>query len=305
MTSTADTAQQHPDVSEISDLTEGLASPSRAAALRRHIDACAPCGDVHASLREIRSLLGSLPPQERMPDDIVERVDAALAAEALVSSPAASRVVVDHVSRETSEQGDGTNTGRPSGRPRGATGPGRRPLRRPRPAVILGTVLGAAAFGISVIMLQSTQPSQEASDVKADQGVSARTDGRPDFAKAALEGRVHILLNSTDQSATKSAEPLNTKSAPQGLVPESSPYPLPLRAPVVAVPACVQQGTGRDTPALAMEEGSYEGEAAYLVVLPHTTDPSRVQAYVIDAACVDSASAAKGRLLLTHSYARP
>ncbi len=37
MTSTADMTQ-HPDVSEISDLTEGLLSPSRSADLRQHLD---------------------------------------------------------------------------------------------------------------------------------------------------------------------------------------------------------------------------------------------------------------------------
>lgn len=60
MTSTADT-EQHPDVSEISDLTDGLLSPSRTAEVREHLDSCALCADVHASLEEIRGLLGTLP----------------------------------------------------------------------------------------------------------------------------------------------------------------------------------------------------------------------------------------------------
>ncbi|HEY9441328.1 MAG TPA: hypothetical protein VIS29_22325, partial [Streptomyces sp.] len=61
---------------------------------------------------------------------------------------------------------------------------------------------------------------------------------------------------------------------------------------------------GRQAAALAVEEGRYHGTAAFLVVLPHATDPGRVQAYVIDAACVDATPAAKGRLLLTHAYTR-
>ncbi|MFE3513917.1 hypothetical protein [Streptomyces sp. NPDC059166] len=67
----------------------------------------------------------------------------------------------------------------------------------------------------------------------------------------------------------------------------------------------MQKGTGRNVPALALEQGRFNGTAAFLVILPHTTDSARVQAYVVDAACVDSAVTAKGRLLLTHSYARP
>jgi hypothetical protein len=39
-------------------------------------------------------------------------------------------------------------------------------------------------------------------------------------------------------------------------------------------------------------------------VLPHATDSKQVQAYVIDAACVDTAPAATGKLLLTNTYPR-
>lgn len=60
MTSAADMTQ-HPDVSEISDLTEGLLTESRAAEVRSHTDTCDLCGDVLASLDEIRDLLGGLP----------------------------------------------------------------------------------------------------------------------------------------------------------------------------------------------------------------------------------------------------
>ncbi|MFF2850002.1 hypothetical protein ACFVT5_27250, partial [Streptomyces sp. NPDC058001] len=85
MTSTTDAAG-HPDVDEISDLTEGLLSPTRSEDLQRHLDSCELCTDVYASLEEIRGLLGSLPGQTRMPVDVAERIDAALAAEALLAS---------------------------------------------------------------------------------------------------------------------------------------------------------------------------------------------------------------------------
>ncbi|WP_030753853.1 hypothetical protein [Streptomyces griseus] len=97
-TDKADTAQ-HPDVSEISDLTEGLLSPGRSAAIRRHLDGCALCADVRSSLEEIRGLLGTLPGPPRMPAEIAGRIDAALAAEALLDAtvPDPARTV----SRET------------------------------------------------------------------------------------------------------------------------------------------------------------------------------------------------------------
>lgn len=60
MTTTTGTTE-HPDVSEISDLTEGLLSPTRSVEVRAHLDGCSLCADVYESLEEIRGLLGSLP----------------------------------------------------------------------------------------------------------------------------------------------------------------------------------------------------------------------------------------------------
>ncbi|MFJ8753787.1 anti-sigma factor family protein [Streptomyces sp. NPDC102441] len=305
MTSTADTAQ-HPDVSEISDLTEGLLTPSREAALREHINTCEECADIHSSLEEVRSLLGAAGPlSAHMPDDVAARIDAALASEA--AHPASVPAAAAPVSRETTT--DGVAAPRPAGRPRGATGPGRSPARRRRRTVILGTAFGAAAVGMSVFLLQSLQVSQDSSGTMPDRGVSAAEKSQGDFSEGTLEGRVHTLLSESTASGSPddaSAKPsLDTKSSPGDLSPGDASPRTPLFAPVVDVPPCVQQGTGRDAPALAMEKGSYEGTAAFLVVLPDATDSSRIQAYVIDAACVDSTPATKGQLLLTHSYTRP
>ncbi|MEU6809540.1 hypothetical protein ABZ920_11130 [Streptomyces sp. NPDC046831] len=85
MTSTADAAG-HPDVEEISDLTEGLLSASRAADVTRHLDGCELCADVQGSLEEIRGVLGTMPGAPRMPADIAGRIDAALAAQALLNA---------------------------------------------------------------------------------------------------------------------------------------------------------------------------------------------------------------------------
>ena len=53
-TSDAHGIDGHPDVAEISALTEDLLSPERADVLLRHIADCDLCADVHASLEEIR-----------------------------------------------------------------------------------------------------------------------------------------------------------------------------------------------------------------------------------------------------------
>ncbi|WP_406322004.1 anti-sigma factor family protein [Streptomyces sp. NBC_01637] len=323
MTSTADTTQ-HPDVSEISDLTEGLLSPSRTAEVRRHVDECGICGEVLVSLEEIRELLGALPAPKHMPDDIADRIDAALAAEPLRTPDDAA-----DVSRETEavvgqdqEAGDQETRGRetqpaladrPTGHPRATTGPGRRPARR-RSRIILGTALGAAMVGVSVFMLQTVQNSSDSSGASkakaADSGVSAPEDGVNAFSGSPLSRRVEALLNGTGMPASgesdeKRAPSVEMQSTPDTESPTPSSPRTPLRTPAVTVPTCIQQGIGRRTAALAIEEGTYEGTHAYLVVLPHQTSAALVQAYVMDASCVDADPTGKGKLLLTHSYARP
>ncbi|MER5356674.1 hypothetical protein [Streptomyces sp. NPDC002785] len=315
MTSTTDTTQ-HPDVSEISDLTEGLLPPSHAAEVRSHVDDCELCGDVHASLIEIRELLGTVPAPQHMPDDIAGRIDAALATEALSTTAPADSA---HVSRETElslAQKPGaelSSSDRPAGHPRATTGPGRQPVRRRRTAV-LGAALGAAVVGVSFFMLQNVQPSQEDSSLKAaDHGSGSAAKGAAAFSESTLEGRVQTLLLSagTKRSGSdgvgteKQAPSVEAQSTPKSHPPASESTQTPLRAPVVSVPSCVKQGIGRKTAALAVEEGTYEGSDAFLVVLPHPSDATRVQAYVVDAACVREKPAAKGKLLLTHAYARP
>jgi hypothetical protein len=306
MTSTADTAQ-HPDVSEIADFTEGLLPPSRDAALRHHIDTCGQCAGIHTSLEEIRSLLGSQHLHGPMPQDVADRIDAALATEE-TSVPEVPTALVP-VSRETCESStEGAVAPRPAGRPRGTTGPGKSPARRRR-RTVLGTAFGAAALGVSIFLLQSAQHSQNSAGQKADQRVSSAEKSGGDFSERTLEDQVRTLLSGATASASPGYAPetrsLDTKPSPDNMSTDTASPRTPLRTPVVSVPLCVQQGTGRDAPALAVEEGSYQGSEAFLVILPHTTDSSRVQAYVIDAACVGSTPATKGRLLLTQSYTRP
>ncbi|MFE3527736.1 anti-sigma factor family protein [Streptomyces sp. NPDC059144] len=322
MTSTADTAQ-HPEVSEISDLTEGLLSPSRAAEVRQHLAGCDLCAEVQDSLEEIRGLLGTMPAPEPMPDDIAARIDAALAAEARPAAPTEDEPVV--VTRETTTEEDATTSrtasgstsvsgsatapDRPAGRSSAATGPGRRPARRRKRAVVLGTAFGAAVIGMSVFFLQSVAPSGDAAKSVTDGGVSAADSSAPAYADGTLEAQVQDLLGaeaSQESPGVKKVPPeADTKSSSEALTPEAEPSRSPMKAPVVAVPPCVQKATGRTTPALALDEGTYRGTDAYLVVLPHTSDSSRVQAYVVASSCVDTAPESSGQLLLTRSYNRP
>lgn len=178
--------------------------------------------------------------------------------------------------------------------------------------MVLGTAFGAAVIGMSVFFLQSLTPSDDASTSVADRGFSAADSSAPAYADATLENQVRDLLG--DEATQESQESPGAKKVPpegdikssgQALTPEAELSRSPMKAPAVAVPPCVQEATGRTTPALALEEGTYRGTDAYLVVLPHRSDPSRVQAYVVASSCVDAAPESSGQLLLTRSYNRP
>ncbi|MDX5562805.1 hypothetical protein PYK79_03695 [Streptomyces sp. ID05-04B] len=316
MTSTKDTTG-HPDVAEISDLTEGLLDPARSAAVRRHLNSCALCADVHSSLEEIQGLLGTLPEPPRMPDDVARRIDAALAAEALLSATApgdhdddaheASASVTDDaeaagVSRETPAA-----SGRPSGHaPSATTGPGRKlhkgqegqSNRRNRKrlgrrrAAVLGAVFTAAMLGLGSVLVSSLTGG-------GSPGTSAHQTTVPDtFSTSKLEGQVAALLNKAgDSRAPQNKGILGETGSETG-----NGSPRILRQPTV--PSCVQQGIGRSDTALATEVGTYQGRAALLVVLPDTSDRTRVDAYIVDSTCVNHPSTSPADVLLTTSYPR-
>ncbi|MFD5326190.1 hypothetical protein [Streptomyces sp. NPDC127092] len=301
MTSTADTTQ-HPDVSEISDLTEGLLSPSRSAAVRLHLDACPLCADVRASLEEIRGLLGTLPGPPRMPAEIAGRIDAALAAEALLSATAPEADA--HVSRETSPSRPAPAPpagGRPAGRSSAASGPGRPRRNRRRRVAALGAVFGAAALGLSLFFVQSgalnvggadTKTGTQ-SDVAVSAADSARFDGEP------VTTTVQALLQ---RNATFKA-PQEQSSAPESLTAEGTGDGQKRSLPAT-LPDCVKAGTGRTDAVLAFQQGDFQGTSAYLLVLPDTSDSTRVQAYVVDASCAASGGNTTGEVLLQESVPR-
>lgn len=305
MTSSTNRADstQHPDVSEISDLAEGLLPQSRTAEIRSHLDVCPLCSDVHASLEEIRGLLGTLPGPPRMPADVAGRIDAALAAEALLDATGPAET--DHVSRETVPRTESAEAGstpaRPPGHSRAATGPGRAGRSRRRRTAVLGAVLSAAAVSVSVLLFQSTQTnsSNDSSTAQKEATVSSEAHDGVQFSGAALGSRVQSLLAA---GPAQDAEPRIEKAPTL----DSGPSTLsPKNTPGATVPSCVQEGTGRTDEPIAVERGTYEGVEAYLVLMTHDKDSTQVQAYVIDAACVDRRIGSPGELLLTRPFPRP
>jgi hypothetical protein len=254
-----------------------------------------------------------------MPAEVAGRIDAALAAEALLGATApesltpptlvsASRdtssedgeYTETHVSRETSPTAD-----RPSGHAHAATGPGRTKERKPRNRggrrgrIVLGAVFTAAVLGAGSLFLQSLGDNKSSDAAQGNATSSADT-----FSKGNLENEVSDLLStktSTSQGA-KSQKPWNAESHPDA---ESTvKTPKTLIQPSDAIPDCIRQGIDRgNTDVLGFQKGTYDGTAAYLVVLPDASDNSRVMAYVVDAACVSGQTSTPGKVLLTKSFA--
>ncbi|MFD8419214.1 hypothetical protein [Streptomyces sp. NPDC059466] len=323
MTSTTDTAG-HPDVAEISDLTEGLLPLSRSADVRRHLDDCALCADVYDSLEEIRGLLGTLPAPTRMPDEVAARIDAALAAEALLdaavpghdsetdeSSLDVSRETSVTDSRETSvtgvagaqtTPGSAASVSRPSGHSHAATGPGRSHRGRPgrRRVALLGTAVTAAALGLGAIFFQTLSD-----DGSGKSPQTATQQGSKDtYSEGTLQTRVTDLLKKNKSGSDRSGGSKHPWGVQSNGAENGSAGVDTLITPAVEIPECIQQGTGNTGAVLAAEKGTYQGTSVYLVVLPDTSDSTKVTAYLVDAACEKPGGTSPGKLLLTHSYTR-
>ncbi|MEU1623992.1 hypothetical protein ABZ746_01305 [Streptomyces sp. NPDC020096] len=295
MTSTAST-DEHPEVAEISAFTEGILPPERTAALRGHLADCVVCTDVRDSLDEIRNLLGNLPGPPRMPADVAERIDAALAAEALInatapdSAPAAAptptrtsaTAAKTHVSRETAPSAH-----RPAGRAPASAGPGRTRPRRRWGRTLLATASAAAVLALGGLFVSSLGSSHSGG---SGGHATAGAEQPGAFSGTALPAKVHELLNYGGTAA----------SPKSGGHAEETPF----ASHAAPTPSCVLKGTGRTGTPLAFSQGTYEGHAAYLVVLPHPSDSARVDAFVVDASCVTTGSSAPGHLLTQQTYSR-
>lgn len=348
MTSTTG-SDEHPEVTEISALAEGLLPPDRGGAVRRHLHDCALCADVRDSLEEIRSLLGTLPGPARMPSDVAERIDAALAAEALLDAtsptgPPVSPVAEPEgatdpvpsrpapVSRETATVATGEPdvepapaagdpaarpddrpvdrpADRPAGRPRAASGPGRKAPRRGGgregarrwPKVLLGTAYAAAVIGVGTLLVQSSGSDGTGGGPNTAAAGTDKAESRS-LASADLEHRVRSLL--AEGHADNSEKTTGGRPSDEAATQRSSEN-TPLRAPdEEGVPSCVQAGTGRSETPLAADQDVYDGTRVYIVVLPHPSDSSLVDAFVIDSSCTTATPPAAGAQLLTRTYPR-
>ncbi|MFE3765236.1 hypothetical protein ACFXPI_26140 [Streptomyces sp. NPDC059104] len=341
MTPTTGTAGtiRHPEVSEISDLAEGLLSPSRTAEVRRHLVDCSLCADVRASLDEIRSLLGTLPGPPRMPSAVAGRIDAALAAEALLdatasraATPASApepRADVDagakadaeakieaeadveaeaEAEADTDVRGDvSRETPAPAADRTGALRPSGHPSGRTGPGrrrarrriAVLAGLTGAAACVLGVYLFGGLTGTGSHDNATHAPASAAARSADPGGYTA--QG---LRGNVQRLLATAAGGQTNKTMGLDTTAPEQAPSDRQASPESLSVPPCVQRSTARAEAPLAAERGSYEGKPVYLLVLPHPDDPSLADAYLVPAGCADDPAQAPGKPLLTSTYPR-
>jgi anti-sigma factor RsiW len=298
---------EHPDVTELSDLAEGVLPTTRRREVREHLEHCPLCADTHTSLHEIRDALGSLPGPPRMPDDVAGRIDAALAAEALLDAeregaqrptPVSRETEPDEparVSRETHRTSPArdASASRPAGHAPGRSGPGRTRRRAGHYRALLTAAGAVGALVLGGALLQgitggsASDAGGEASEQRGDEGA---------VAAQGLEQRVDELL---------SRAPATEGGQPDIEAETTAPGNAPLAGGPAVVPSCVRAGIDRPEQPLAAEPGqSYAGRPSYLVVLPHPGDMQRVDAYVVDSTCTTEGDSGPGEVLVERTFHR-
>lgn len=331
----------HPEVDEISAFTEGQLAPERSTAVREHLAACALCADVRASLDDIRGLLGTVPGPSRMPEDVASRIDAALAAEALLNATAPDEAAdvsrgtelpgaapqahgrerhVADVSRGSTPPGDNPRTpgrephvadvsretgrragARPPGRAQGASGPGRR--RGPRRWRAALIAVGAlAGIGLGGTVMYAVTDTGSDNTTADTSGHPQEASGHQDGGDASNDALGKRVRALLDQGEGPSA----TSGSPKVETKKSPGGESPLQdGGATTVPSCVKEGIGRAEAPIAVDPGvRYRGSSGYLVVLPHVSDSRLVDAYVVDQGCTTGAKQGPGEVLTKHTYTR-
>ncbi|MFC1439305.1 zf-HC2 domain-containing protein [Streptacidiphilus sp. N1-10] len=307
----------HPPVEAISDYLEDLLPAEAAAELGEHLAGCPECLDTHAAIEEIRSLLGQAEPVQ-LPADIAVRIDAALAAEALLSSTepgtAAAETAAAPVAAPAAPLGNLGKESRsngshgPSG-PSGSRGPGRQRQRVLTPTLrraALGLAALAVVGGVTASLLQlhpesTSKGSASSAAVPGAEGGNAvaGASGPVAFSDTALTEQVQqLLLDFGTTEAGNGSEPANGSNAK---TPNSSTSRY--------VPACVAQAAHRSgEQPLVVTQGSYRNTPVFALVYADAQDPQQtVDVYLIASSCtatVPQSSAQTGQVLLQRTVPR-
>ncbi|WP_073807115.1 anti-sigma factor family protein [Kitasatospora sp. CB01950] len=211
---------EHPELDALADLAEDLLPSEQAEPLHRHLAACPACAEDYAALCGLPELLADVPAPP-MPQEVADRLTAALAAE---SAARAQTRAEDPPKPAAAPSGPTAplRTDAPAGAPRAATGPGRpaRPRRRRRTAgLLLGTAAVALAATLGGLLIARNQPTGSFPTATGDSAVDAASGGSshphpnaaggqlPEFTADRLPAQIRELLAAKPAAGLSPADP--------------------------------------------------------------------------------------------------
>lgn len=262
----------------------------------------------------VAELLAGLPADDpQIPDDVASRLDAVLAT--LAASPGPAPAAGGDAAGAAPGAGDDADpaTGPATVVPIGASGGSRHRGGRPNPwahRLLLGGVAAAAVVvlgGLGFVAVQrgsTTHPSDGI--VVAD---SAGSPAQPPaayvssglaYTSANLVPTARELLVATGLAAPTVAAPTVTPPTTSTATPAPSPGRVENLTGAADRPSatCVTALTGSTSAApLVVDEATYNGKPAFVVVLPTDDDPSTVDVWVVERTC---SAGADGTLMFAH-----
>ncbi|MFC1417583.1 anti-sigma factor family protein [Streptacidiphilus cavernicola] len=285
----------HPSVETVAEYLEDLLPPADAAQLGAHLADCADCAETLAALREVSALLEASPAPV-LPDDVAVRIDAALAAQALLDAapdpgpgPAAPKPLKtpgaadDASTAPGGPRGAAAPAGTAPGGARPPAGPGRGRSRGWRRAVLgLAALAVVGVIGTAIVQsgggaVQTSGTAKSASGTGAQPPSAAVAAGIPSLG-ALTEAKLPQQLKPLLLPGTAGLHPqVQTGTAN---APAASAGPADL-------PSCVLTAVGRTgQEPLGVGRGVYAGTPVFALVY---TDPAHPQgpadAYLVDASC--------------------
>ncbi|HEX7186732.1 MAG TPA: hypothetical protein VF423_00785 [Actinomycetes bacterium] len=282
----------HLDLDTLADLQEGLLDPPTARAAERHLRDCARCSDDLDELRTVPARLAAADDAGGMPDDVVARLDSALATEGLAAGASGARTV-------TPVTPIGAGHRSPFG------------MRILQAAAVI--VLLLAGTGIALSALgggDSANTDAGGADSTAGRAAEKAPGSYPvtasgrNWGAETLPVAVPELVDGTlaptvtaQRDNAGDDEPSDDARAPQ-LLSESDAARLAGGPPLAECVTALNDGP--ITP-LAVDLASWQGQPAAVIVLPTPDDPATVDAWVVAPDC----SQADARVLHFARVARP
>jgi hypothetical protein len=289
VTGSTHTDRGHLTPETVADLREGLLDARATLAAQGHLLDCRRCAALSDDLAQVSALLadhgdiGDGP--DALPDDVAERLDAALAAERPAERPAAATTVTPL--REEN---------------RGPAG-----MRVLQAAAVIVLVLAGVGIGVNAFRAGGGNDTATTADsaggaareeAAAGGGYPVTRSGR-NWSAATLGPAVPSLVTGSLAPASDAAAP--EAGGNQGSGPKLSSDEVGRLAGGPPLADCVTAlADGPETP-LAVDLSSWQGNPAAVVVLPTPDDPAAVDVWVVGPEC----SQADAKLLYFARVARP